>query len=168
MIGWQSAGYDGWMQRCTLSLNNLQLGQFIFFAYYTVVGLVPPVSPFLFTLLELYELQLQHLLPHSLVLVAIFVHFCEIFVYMCPLISLSWLFHVLRWSRKDTGLIDAYYFQLRAKGLITYIAPWQVGPLERRLGNCASRCPRPPDAANRGTNKQAQRLGGDPEATEGL
>jgi hypothetical protein len=58
MIKWQSAGYDGWMQRYTLSLNNLQLGQFIFFACYTAVGLVPPVSPFLFTLLELYGLQL--------------------------------------------------------------------------------------------------------------
>jgi hypothetical protein len=33
------------------------------------------------------------------------------------------MFYVLRWSGKGSGLIDAYYFQLQAKGPITYIAP---------------------------------------------
>jgi hypothetical protein len=46
--------------------------------------------------------------------------------------------------------------------------PCQVGPLERRLSDHSSRHPRPPDAADRVPNDQAQRLGGDPEAAQGL
>jgi hypothetical protein len=41
------------------------------------------------------------------------------------------MFHVLRWSRKGSGLIDAYYFQLQAKGPITYIAPISLGKWDR-------------------------------------
>jgi hypothetical protein len=37
------------------------------------------VSSFFFTLLENYGLWLHHLMPHSLTLVAIFVHFCFMF-----------------------------------------------------------------------------------------
>jgi hypothetical protein len=40
------------------------------------------------------------------------------FVYARPSVSLFWLFHVLRWSRKGSGVIGAYYFQLCAKGPI--------------------------------------------------
>jgi hypothetical protein len=80
---------------------------------------VPTVSSFLFTLLEFYGLQLQHLSLHSLILVATFIHFCEMFVCVRSSISLFRLFHVLRWSRKGSCLIGTYYFQLRAKGLIT-------------------------------------------------
>jgi hypothetical protein len=47
-----------------------------------------PVSSFLPTLLEFYEIQLQHLSPHSFILVAIFVHFCEMFVGVQPSIPL--------------------------------------------------------------------------------
>jgi hypothetical protein len=43
-------------------------------------------------------------------LVVIFVHFREMFIYVRPSVSLFWLFHVLRWSGKGSGLIDAYYF----------------------------------------------------------
>jgi hypothetical protein len=46
--------------------------------------------------------------------------------------------------------------------------PRQVGPLERGLGNHMSRRPRPPSAANWGPNRQAQRLGGGPEAAKVL
>jgi hypothetical protein len=42
------------MQHNTLPLVNLQLGEFIYFSCYAAVGLVPPVSSFLFTLLEFY------------------------------------------------------------------------------------------------------------------
>jgi hypothetical protein len=45
--------------RCgTFPLINLQPWEFIFFSCYTMAGLVPPVSSFLFTLPEFYELQL--------------------------------------------------------------------------------------------------------------
>jgi hypothetical protein len=60
------------MRHNTLPLVNLQPGEFIYFSCYAAVGLVPPVSSFLFTLLEFYGLQLQHLSHQSLVLVVIF------------------------------------------------------------------------------------------------
>jgi hypothetical protein len=37
------------------------------------------------------------------------------------------MFHVLRWSRKGSGLIGAYYFQLWVKGPIAYITPISSG-----------------------------------------
>jgi hypothetical protein len=123
VLGWQLLGFNGWMQCGTLPLINLQPRESIFFTCYATAGLVPPVSSFLFSLLEFYRLQLQHMSPHSLVLVAIFVHFCEMFVCVRSSVSLFRLFHVLRWSGKGSSLIDAYYFQLRAKGLIAYITP---------------------------------------------
>jgi hypothetical protein len=55
--------------------------------------------------------------------VAIFVHFCEMFVYVWPSVSLFRLFHMLRWSGKGLGLTGTYYFQLRAKGPFVYIVP---------------------------------------------
>jgi hypothetical protein len=88
-----------------------------------MAGLVPPVSSFLFTMLEFYGLQLQHLAPHSLILVAIFIHFCEMLVCVRPSVTLFRMFHMLRWSGKGSGLIGAYYFQIWAKGSIVYIAP---------------------------------------------
>jgi hypothetical protein len=55
--------------RCgTFSLINLQPGEFVFFSCYAVVGLVPPMPSFIFTLLEFYRLQLYHLSPHTLIL----------------------------------------------------------------------------------------------------
>jgi hypothetical protein len=42
----------------TLPLINLQLGEFVFFSFFTAAGLVLLVSSFLFTLLEFYGLQL--------------------------------------------------------------------------------------------------------------
>jgi hypothetical protein len=68
----------------TFLLINLQPGEFIFLSCYTVAGLVPPPSSFLFTLLEFYGLQLQHLSPLSLILLVIFIHFCEMFVCVRP------------------------------------------------------------------------------------
>jgi hypothetical protein len=88
-----------------------------------VAGLVPPVSSFIFMLLEFYGVHLQQLSSHSLVLVAIFVHFYEMLVCVRPSVSLFRLFHMLRWCGKGSGLINDYYFQLQVKGSITYIAP---------------------------------------------
>jgi hypothetical protein len=41
------------------------------------------------------------------------------------------MFHVLRWSRKGSGLIGVYDFQLQVKGPITYIAPISLGKWDR-------------------------------------
>jgi hypothetical protein len=72
-------------------------------------------------LLEYYGLHLQHLSLHSLALVAIFIHFYEMFVYVRSSVHLLWLFHVLRSCGRSPSHLGAYYFQLRAKGPATYI-----------------------------------------------
>jgi hypothetical protein len=73
---------------------------------------MPSVSPFLLIVLKFYRVQLQHLSPHSFILVAIFIHFCEMFINVQPSIPLFQLFHILRWARKGTNPIGTYYFQL--------------------------------------------------------
>jgi hypothetical protein len=127
LLGWQSPEFNRWMRRGTFPLMNLEPGEFIYFCCYATIGLVSPVSFFLFTLLEFYGLQLQHLSLHSLILVVTFVHFCEMFICVRPLVTLFRMFHVLRWSEKGSGLIGAFYFQLWAKGSTTYIAPISSG-----------------------------------------
>jgi hypothetical protein len=72
-------------------------------------------------LLEYYDLQLQDLSLHSITLVVIFVHFCEMFVCVWPSVRLFQLFHMLRSSGRSPTHLGAYYFQLRAKGPVTYI-----------------------------------------------
>jgi hypothetical protein len=61
-------------------LANMGLRDFVFFAAYALARLVSLLSSFFLTLLEYYGLQLQHLSPNSITLVAIFVHLCEMFV----------------------------------------------------------------------------------------
>jgi hypothetical protein len=61
-------------------LASMRPGDFIFFSAYALSGLVLPLSSFFLMLLEHHGLQLQHLSPHSIMLVVIFVHLCEIFV----------------------------------------------------------------------------------------
>jgi hypothetical protein len=62
------------------SLANMRPGNFVFFVAYALARLVPPMSSFFLMLLEYYRLQLQHLSPNSIALVAIFVHLCEMYV----------------------------------------------------------------------------------------
>jgi hypothetical protein len=64
--------------RCgMLSLNKP--GDFVYFSAYARAGLVSPLSSIFLVLLEHYGLQLQHLSPHSIMLVVIFAHFCEMY-----------------------------------------------------------------------------------------
>jgi hypothetical protein len=97
------------VMRCPLA-DQPPTEESIFCACYTTSGLMPLVSPFLLTLLDFYGIQLQHLSPHSFVLVAIFIHLCEMFVGVRPSIPLFQLFHVLRWAGKGMNLIGTYYF----------------------------------------------------------
>jgi hypothetical protein len=71
---------------------------------------VLPFSSFLFTLLQYYNLQLQHLLPHSVMLVVIFMHLCEMYVCVRPSVRLFRRFHVLRSSRRNPAPLGGYYF----------------------------------------------------------
>jgi hypothetical protein len=130
LLGWQVGKFNVRMWCETLTLSGLQPSELVFTSN-ALAGLALPVSSFLFTLLEFYGLQLQHLSLQPLALVAIFVHFCKMFGYVWLSVQLFWLFHVL-WSskRRPTQLIT-YYFQLTAKGLTTYIASLSPGKWER-------------------------------------
>jgi hypothetical protein len=77
-IGWQSPGYDSKMWCRMLSLAHPS--DFIYFSSYALTGVLSLLSSFFLVLLEHYGLQLQHLSPHSITLVVIFTHFCEMFV----------------------------------------------------------------------------------------
>jgi hypothetical protein len=106
------------MWRGMLSLAHS--GDFVYFSSYALVGLVPPLS--FLVLLEHYGLQLQHLSPHSIMLVAIFAHFCEMFMRVRPSVHLFRRFHVLRPVNKQPPRLGSYYFQHRTKGPSKYIA----------------------------------------------
>jgi hypothetical protein len=58
------------------------------FVSYLSCGLALPISPFFLLLLEEFRLQLQHLTPHSILQVAIFVHLYEMFVGVAACTSL--------------------------------------------------------------------------------
>jgi hypothetical protein len=77
---------------------------FVFFAAYALVGLVLPLSSF-------HGLQLQHLYPNSIRLVAIFVHLCEMFVGVRPSVWLFRRFFILKAVRQRSPLIGGYYFK---------------------------------------------------------
>ena len=55
-------------------------GEFVLFVSYLFCGLALPISPFFLLLLEELGLQLQHLLPHSILQAAIFAHLYEMFM----------------------------------------------------------------------------------------
>jgi hypothetical protein len=105
-IGWQSPRYYSKMWRRMLSLA--QPGDF-YFSSYVLAGLMSPLSSFL-VLLEHYRLQLQHLSSYSITLVAVFIHFCEMFVGVRLSVHLFRWFHVLRPVNKQPPCLGGYYF----------------------------------------------------------
>jgi hypothetical protein len=108
----------------------LRSDEFFFFTSYAMSRLILPFSSF-FTLLETYGVQLHHLLPHSIMLVVIFVHLFRMYMGVRPLVCLFGLFHMLRSSRKRACPIDGYYFQHRTKGLALYIATLTLSKWDR-------------------------------------
>jgi hypothetical protein len=80
LMGWQALGFEPRLKHGIALLANMEPGDFVFFSVYALAGLVLSLSSFFLTLLEYYGLQLQHLSPNSIMLVAIFIHFCEMFV----------------------------------------------------------------------------------------
>jgi hypothetical protein len=107
-IGWQFLGYDSKMRHGMLSLA--QPGDFLSFLACALVGLVPPFSSFFLVLLEHYGLQLQHLSPQSIMMVAIFTHFYEMFMGVRPSMHQFRRFHVLRPVNRQPPYLGGYYF----------------------------------------------------------
>jgi hypothetical protein len=121
LLGWSAPGLAGRIRAGAVPLGALAAGEFVLFISYISCGLALPVSPFFLLLLEEFELQLQHLTPHSILQAAIFVHLCEMFVGVAPCTSLFRHFFVLARSGKARDHIGAYYFQTRPDPAIAYI-----------------------------------------------
>jgi hypothetical protein len=102
------------MQRGMLSVTHH--GDFVYFSSYVLAGLVPLLSSLFLMLLEHYGFLLQHLSPHSITLVVIFVHFYEMFVRVRPSVRLFRRFHVMRPVNKQPPCLSGYYFQHRLSG----------------------------------------------------
>jgi hypothetical protein len=94
----------------SIPLNDLAAGEFILFNSYAMCGLVPPISSFFLLLLEEFGLQLQHLTPYSVLLVAVFAHFMEMFMGVRPCIAIFMHFYALVGSGRSKREIGAYYF----------------------------------------------------------
>jgi hypothetical protein len=109
-------------------LSLTQPSDFIYFTSYALVRLVLPLSSFL-VLLEHCGLWLQHLSPHS-TLVAVFTHFCEVFMGVRPLVHMFRQFHVLHPVNKQPPCLDSYYFQQRTKSPSKYIIALSPGSWE--------------------------------------
>jgi hypothetical protein len=92
------------------------------FVSYISCGLALPISPFFLLLLEEFGLQLQHLMPHSILQAAIFIHLCEMFVGVAPCTSLFRHFFMLVKSGKAKDHLSAYYFQTRPDSTVAYIS----------------------------------------------
>jgi hypothetical protein len=56
LMRWQASGLACKVKSGATSLANMRPGDFVFFAVYALVGLVPPLSSFFLTLLEYYGL----------------------------------------------------------------------------------------------------------------
>lgn len=103
----------------------LQPGEMVLFTTYIHSGLGLPVSSFFLMLLEDYGIQLQHLTPYSILLAAVFVHLCEMFVGVKPCVALFRHYFVLKKTGKSDGEVGGYYFQMRTG--VSYL-PGFAGP----------------------------------------
>jgi hypothetical protein len=121
LLGWSAPGLTGRIRAGAAPLGDLTTGEFVLFTSYISCGLALPISPFFLLLLEEFGLQLQHLTPHSVLQVTIFVHLCEMFVGVAPCTSLFCYFFVLVKSGKTRDHIGAYYFQTRPDSVVVYI-----------------------------------------------
>jgi hypothetical protein len=122
LLGWGTPAFAERIRAGTTPLGDLAVGEFVLFVSYLFYGLALPISPFFLLLLEEFGLQLQHLTPHSILQVAIFVHFYEMFVGVAACTSLFRQFFVLVRSGKGKDHLGAYYFQSRPDPTVTYIA----------------------------------------------
>jgi hypothetical protein len=122
LLGWGTSAFVGRIRGGTTPLGDLATGEFVLFVPYLFCGLALSISPFFLLLLEEFGLQLQHLTPHSILQVAIFVHFREMFVGVAACTSLFRQFFVLVRSGKGKDHLGAYYFQSRPDPTVTFIA----------------------------------------------
>jgi hypothetical protein len=80
LLGWGAPVFAERIHVGASLLGGLAAGEFVLFVFCLSYGLVLPIWPFFLLLLEELGLQHQHLMPHSILQVAIFAHLCEMFV----------------------------------------------------------------------------------------
>jgi hypothetical protein len=122
LLGWGAPVLAGRIRAGATPLGDLAAEEFVLFVSYLSCGLALPISPFFLLLLEELGLQLQHIMPHSILQAAIFAHLCEMFVGVEPCTSLFHHFFVLVKSGKAKDHLDAYYFQTRSDLAGAYIS----------------------------------------------
>jgi hypothetical protein len=66
LLGWSAPAFAGRIRVGATPLGNLAAGEFVLFISYLSYGLALSISPFFLLLLEELGLQLQHLIPHSI------------------------------------------------------------------------------------------------------
>jgi hypothetical protein len=130
LLGWTAPELAGKIRAGSSSLNDLVVGEFVLFNSYITYGLAPPISSFFLLLLEEFRLQLQHLTPHSILLVSVFVHFMEMFVGVRPYVTIFKHFYALVESGRSRCAIGAYYFQLRHGMSSSYISAFSSAKWE--------------------------------------
>jgi hypothetical protein len=111
----------GKIQAGSTPLNDLVAGKFVLFNSYITCGLVPPISSFFLLLLEEFGLQLQHLIPRSVFLMAVFVHFMKMFVGVHPCVAIFKHCYALVGTGRSKRKIGAYYFQFWHRMAGSYI-----------------------------------------------
>jgi hypothetical protein len=121
LVGWTSPANAKKIRVGKIPLRDLAAGEFILFNSYAMCGLVPPFSSFFLLLLEEFGLQLHHLTPHSILLVAVFAHFMEMFMGVRPCTTIFRHFYALVGTGRSRREVGAYYFQLRHVMASSYI-----------------------------------------------
>ena len=84
--------------------SRLAEGFYPVFIHTLYAGLVPPFSEFLLAILEVYQIQLLHLHPNSILILAIFAYFCEAYVGIRPSVALFRSFYSLRSTARGERL----------------------------------------------------------------
>ena len=70
-------------------------GFFPIFQHCLAAGLVPPFSPFLEAVLAFFQVQLLHLHPNSILILAVFAYLCEAYLGLKPTVGLFRCFYTL-------------------------------------------------------------------------
>jgi hypothetical protein len=130
LLGWTALELAGKIWAGSSSLNDLVAGEFVLFNAYISCGLAPPISSFFLLLLEEFGFQLQHLTPHSILLMSVFVHFMEMFMGVRPCVSIFRHFYTLVSSGRSKFTVGTYYFQLRHGISSSYISAFSSAKWE--------------------------------------
>jgi hypothetical protein len=129
-VGWTAPEHARKIRAGKIPLRDLAAGEFVLFNSYAMCGLVPPISSFFLLLLEEFGLQLYHLTPHSVLLVAVFAHFMEMFMGVRPCTTIFRHFYTLVGTGRSKREVGAYYFQLRHEMANSYISAFSSSKWE--------------------------------------